>query len=881
MIDHVLGRPNPSWKRSQVFLVIIFWMWRIIRGSAGPPRMLWLKSVNRLLKRFTPWQIILSTLTAVYALRNLDKILGLAAPEPLARLYSPSFYRATWLITGLDAGFATAMTIRPRWLRDICSIIFSGYYIIYASDADEKLRKFRAVPTVEMLRTTWEKTSNPYIRFATPLRHVSVKRKLFIPRPECSSYDRPITAYLFFCPPEDHLCKATELILDFPGGGFVAMTPEHHEERLRTWAAVTRRPILSIEYGKAPEYPYPFAIDEAFDAYRTLVDSVGRCIGMSGQNLRVILSGDSAGATLAVNVVTKILELRSLPRRCRQVNLPLPVSLVLNYAALDFNFTSWMSNENLRVLRSEQSSGNLPGLQELAVQKDHLKHVSPLSMVRDKKPNFSRSKQLKRRRSWKDTIRALTGGADNDSEDKNTTVPALRARHSHSAGVLRTSVTHSATSRRRNTLSASLTDDKGSLADTESEDEDFRQWKEEDRPIQARILYSYNRPVLPSNEIKTGENRGGNEIANVGGVSPTLAGKPNVAPPRINEPIGTRLTMTSRTGYFQDRIISPSMMRAMAIMYIGPHRNPDFATDYRISPILTPSHLLAQFPPLLMQCGERDPFVDDTVIFAGRVREAKRARKIELELMISGKSARFGEGLRMSRNEDSLDPNVLAALKREQEKLSSETEDDWVQMNLFSDWSHGYLQMPTLMYEARAVIEELAEWIDDAFVRFGASNSVADASRDISGVKERIGNHLTISNRDSLRVPSPFTSASETDAEEPGITFVPKKHHDVSTTGCFDISTQECLPAARFRLSHEGTENSSGSDRTLVDEGVETDKQVSKDQSLEDVKPRQAREDHGKVLEMHKPGTPRQAGQTITETELMRRRRLLDAHIFD
>jgi hypothetical protein len=67
------------------------------------------------------------------------------------------------------------------------------------------------------------------------------------------------------------------------------MSPEHHEERLRIWAKVTRRPVLSIDYGKAPECevvlihmhrfhsiisdPYPFAIDEAFDSYKTLVES--------------------------------------------------------------------------------------------------------------------------------------------------------------------------------------------------------------------------------------------------------------------------------------------------------------------------------------------------------------------------------------------------------------------------------------------------------------------------------------------------------------------------------------------------------------------------------------------------------------------------------
>lgn len=37
-------------------------------------------------ERFTPWQIILTTLTTLYAVRNMDKILGLEAPEPLARL---------------------------------------------------------------------------------------------------------------------------------------------------------------------------------------------------------------------------------------------------------------------------------------------------------------------------------------------------------------------------------------------------------------------------------------------------------------------------------------------------------------------------------------------------------------------------------------------------------------------------------------------------------------------------------------------------------------------------------------------------------------------------------------------------------------------------
>jgi len=91
------------------------------------------------------------------------------------------------------------------------------------------------------------------------------------------------------------------------------MGPEHHEERLRSWAVQTGKPVISIEYGKAPECqllfrfglstcllnmsytdPYPFAVDEVFDAYRIIVESKGKAIGIGGEDLNIVLSGDSA-----------------------------------------------------------------------------------------------------------------------------------------------------------------------------------------------------------------------------------------------------------------------------------------------------------------------------------------------------------------------------------------------------------------------------------------------------------------------------------------------------------------------------------------------------------------------------------------------------------
>lgn len=63
----------------QVFLVILFWISRIVVGNPSAPRILYLRRINRVLARFTPWQLILSTLTALYTLRHFDQILpGLA-----------------------------------------------------------------------------------------------------------------------------------------------------------------------------------------------------------------------------------------------------------------------------------------------------------------------------------------------------------------------------------------------------------------------------------------------------------------------------------------------------------------------------------------------------------------------------------------------------------------------------------------------------------------------------------------------------------------------------------------------------------------------------------------------------------------------------------
>ncbi|KAI0930255.1 hypothetical protein AcW1_008989 [Taiwanofungus camphoratus] len=732
------------------------------------------------------------------------------------------------------------MSIRPKWLKDLCSVLFAGYYIIYANEADEKLRKFRAVPTVEMLRTTWEKTSNPYLRLLTYYPKVTIRRKVLLPRPGGSTYTRPISAWLFFSPPEHHLARATNLILDFPGGGFISMTPEHHEDRLRMWAERTGKPVLAIEYGKAPEYPYPYAIDECFDAYRVLVETSGKLVGMSGHRFRVIVTGDSAGAHIATGVMLKILE--------TQFVLPHPVALVLNYACLDFNFTSWMSPANLRVLQSEQSSGHIPGLAE---QKDHYSHISPLSMVGSRKI-------LRRRRSWRDAIRTLASPTAEKPLRTRRSTPAIKSAKSDRADP-----------RGQHGDSVTVMDEEaGDMADAE-DSADPNLVSEEEKSIEARVRFR------PEVEQRVAEKQEKDVQAEPQGT------------PKERVPLGTRLTMTSRTGYFQDRIISPSMMRAMAILYIGPHRNPDFSSDYYISPILAPSHLLAQFPPLLMSCGEKDPFVDDTVIFAGRIREAKRVRKQELDVSISGKSVKFGEQLRMSARED----EATRALRRERDQLAAQGEEDWVTMQIFSEWSHGYLQMPMLMQEARTVINDLADWMDDAFSKkdlglTSRRDATERANRWVGGKRPSpprrdITSVLPVEDGSATSVTSETEMETETDDL---LTFSTKKK-TTPTQSLYDPKVIDSGMSFTKKSSPNRVAQSKSPEREDIasSEGLPATHHLD---LLHNARPLSRLQDVPTVQKSNRrdlsPGfltRAGKAGQTISESELMRRRRLLDSHL--
>ena len=320
-------------------------------------------------------------------------------------------------------------------------------------------------------------------------------------------------------------------------------------------------------------------------------------------------------------------------------------------------------------------------------------------------------------------------------------------------------------------------------------------------------------------------------------------------------------------------------MRAMAILYIGPHLNPDFASDYHISPILTPAQILAKFPPLLLQCGEKDPLVDDTIIFAGRVREAKRQRHEELR----GTLAK-GRG--------NMESAELQKLEDELESLDVESDEDWLQMQIFSGWSHGYLQMPSLMPEAQVAIDDLAIWIESVFATVSPVDSRAplDVSSlqtsEVEGTNSRFFSRLfpwasrdggagRSSNSDSVRVRLDGDTVPRVRILAPSAD---------ETLGCgMEADFENCVEsvAKAHRGSPERHKEEEGERREKIRKGMAAYK-ARREINGE----RSAMKTNDRIRTP--PRTPKGiervvrgvGGEIITESELMRRRRLLDSDIF-
>jgi len=148
---------------------------------------------------------------------------------------------------------------------------------------------------------------------------MAIQRDIQVPLP-----GRELTVRLYV-----PVLPAKGLVLYLHGGGWVVGSLATHDRLTRMLAAGSGLAFLSIAYRKAPEHPYPAAIDDTLEVRDWLLANPG-VLGIDIDPQRIALAGDSAGANIATAAALAL----------AASNRPVPVALVSLYGVLDSDLDS-------------------------------------------------------------------------------------------------------------------------------------------------------------------------------------------------------------------------------------------------------------------------------------------------------------------------------------------------------------------------------------------------------------------------------------------------------------------------------------------------------------------------------------------------------------
>lgn len=139
----------------------------------------------------------------------------------------------------------------------------------------------------------------------------------FIPGPTA---DLPIRIY------RPTTSSSAPAIIYFHGGGWVLNFLDIYDASLARLANQSGATIISVNYQKAPEHPFPIPFD---DCYATLLWAIASAVDLKIDASRIGVAGDSAGANLSSAVAIK----------ARDNNIALAFQLLI-YPCNDRDFTS-------------------------------------------------------------------------------------------------------------------------------------------------------------------------------------------------------------------------------------------------------------------------------------------------------------------------------------------------------------------------------------------------------------------------------------------------------------------------------------------------------------------------------------------------------------
>lgn len=129
------------------------------------------------------------------------------------------------------------------------------------------------------------------------------------------------------------------VVVYYHGGGWVVADINVYDGAPRALALRTNAIVVSVEYRHAPEHKFPAAHDDAWTAYKWVVENIHE---LNGNSDKVAVAGESAGGNLAANVALMAKEMKT--------KQPVHQLLVYPVAGNDMNTPSYKENANAKPL---------------------------------------------------------------------------------------------------------------------------------------------------------------------------------------------------------------------------------------------------------------------------------------------------------------------------------------------------------------------------------------------------------------------------------------------------------------------------------------------------------------------------------------------------
>ncbi|AZG45969.1 alpha/beta hydrolase [Gordonia insulae] len=103
-------------------------------------------------------------------------------------------------------------------------------------------------------------------------------------------------ALRIYHPPDPFPAQGAALVVFAHGGGFVFCDLDTHDDLCRSMARTTGAVVVSVDYRRAPEHPWPAA---AIDVHSVAVWAADHAEELGADPDRLVVAGDSAGGNLA------------------------------------------------------------------------------------------------------------------------------------------------------------------------------------------------------------------------------------------------------------------------------------------------------------------------------------------------------------------------------------------------------------------------------------------------------------------------------------------------------------------------------------------------------------------------------------------------------